>query len=70
MVDPELDRAIREELLEKSLRVGLKLAALAEQLARSLDNAAQSFERLAHVPVAAAARRNEFRRAECPGRFD
>jgi septal ring factor EnvC (AmiA/AmiB activator) len=68
-MDPELDRLIREETLEKSLRLTLKLAALAEQLAHSLDNAARTFDRLAKVPAQAARRRSDFRREECPGRF-
>ena len=68
-MDPELDRLIREETLEKALRVSLRLAALTEQLARSLENAARSFDRLANVPAQAALRRRDFRREECPGRF-
>ena len=68
-MDAELDRLIREETLEKSLRLTLRLATLAEQLANSLDNAARSFDRLANVPAQAARRRSEFRREECPGRF-
>jgi len=68
-MDPELDRLIRDETLEASRRLTLKLAALAEQLARSLDNAARSFERIANVPARAAQRRSDFRREECPGRF-
>ncbi|NNM73545.1 hypothetical protein [Enterovirga aerilata] len=69
-MDPELDRLIREEMLAKSLQVSLRLATLAEQLATSLERAAASFERLANAPAEAAARREAFRRAECPGRFE
>ncbi len=69
-MDPELDRLIREEMLEKSLRVSLRLAVLAEQLAKSLEKAAAGFERVAQAPVEAASRRDAFRRAECPGRFE
>ena len=68
-MDPELDRLIREETLEKAMLVSLRLAALTEQLARSLENAARSFDRLANVPAQAALRRRYFRREECPGRF-
>ncbi len=68
-MDPELDRLIREETLEKALRVSLRLAALTEQLARALENAARSVDRLANVPAQAALRRRDFRREECPGRF-
>ena len=68
-MDPELDRLIRDEMMEKSLRVSLKLASLAEQLARSLQKVAENLERLADGPARAEARRSEFRRAECPGRF-
>ena len=69
-MDPELDRLVREEVLEKALRASLKLAALAEQLARSLENTADSLERLADAPLRAEARRRAFRRLECPGHFE
>jgi septal ring factor EnvC (AmiA/AmiB activator) len=69
-MDPELDLLIRSEVAEKTVRASLKLASLAEQLARSLQQFADSFERLADAPARAEARRSEFRRAECPGRFD
>jgi hypothetical protein len=69
-MDPELDRLIREEMLEKSLRVSFRLAALAEQLAKSLEKAAAGFDRIAHAPLEAASRRDAFRREECPGRFE
>ena len=69
-MDLELDRLIRDETFEKALRLSVRLAALTEQLARSLENAARSFDRLANVPAQAALRRHEFRREECPGRFE
>ena len=68
-MDPELDRLIEAEVLEKSHRVSLRLAELAEQLARSLENAARGFDRIATLPVQAAQRRSDYRRRECPGRF-
>ena len=68
-MDPKHYRLIRKETLKKALRVSLRLAALTEQLARSLENAARSFDRLANVPAQAALRRRDFRREECPGRF-
>lgn len=69
-MDRELDSLLREELRDRSLRLGSNLAALAEQLAASLERAAHGFERLAAVAAEADARRAEFRRRECPGRFD
>jgi hypothetical protein len=68
-MDPELDRLIHDEALEKLLRVSLRLAVIAEQLARSLQRTAQSVERLAQAPARAESRRLAFRRSECPGRF-
>ena len=69
-MDPELDRLVRDEVLEASRRQSLKLAALAEQLAASLENAATAFDRLAQAPLQAQQRRRDFRRLECPGRFE
>ena len=69
-MDRDIESLLRDELRDKSFRLGSNLAALAEQLAASLERAAESFERLAAIPAEADARRAEFRRRECPGHFE
>ena len=73
MEDPELDRLLNGEALERSLRVTEALQRAAEELALSLENASAAFGRASRTAMSpaerASARRDEFRRLECPGRF-
>ena len=74
MDDRELDQLINAEALERSLRVTEALQRVTQELALSLENAAAAFDRASEASLSSqdrdGQRRSEFRRLECPGRFE